>query len=90
MEGFDFISQLSLTNTRRQNQVATLGSVSTFVTANDVVSNGTMASLVTTFYKTKNVVDLKLSAFTLNGAAFPAADRPLLGNFTFTIVGVKM
>ena len=90
MEGFDFISQLSLTNTRRQNQVATLGSVSTFVAANDVVSNGTMASLVTTFYKTKNVVDLKLSAFTLNGAAFPAADRPLLGNFTFTIVGVKM
>ena len=90
MEGFDFISQLSLTNTRRQNQVATLGSVSTFVSANDVVSNGTMASLVTTFYKTKNVVDLKLSAFTLNGSAFPAPDRPLLGNFTFTIVGCRL
>jgi hypothetical protein len=90
IEGFDFIPQLSLTNTRRQNQVATLGSVSTFVTANEVISNGTMASLVTTFYKTKDVVDLKLSAFAVNGAAFPAPDRPLNGNFTFTIVGVKM
>lgn len=90
IEGFDFIPQLSLTNTRRQNQSATLGVVSTFVTANEVVSNGTMASLVTTFYKTKNVVDLKLSAFTLNAGAFAAPDRPLNGNFTFTIVGVKM
>lgn len=90
IEGFDFIPQLSLTNTGRQNQVATLGSVSTFVNATEVVSNGTMASLVTTFYKTKNVVDLKLSAFTLNAGAFAAPDRPLLGNFTFTIVGVKM
>jgi len=90
IEGFDFIPQLSLTNTRRQNQVATLGSVSTFVTANEVVSNGTMASLVTTFYKTRSIVDLKLNAFAVNGAALPAPDRPLLGNFTFTIVGVKM
>ena len=90
MEGFDFIPQLSLTNTRRQNQSATLGSVSTFVLANEVVSNGTMASLMTTFYKTRSIVDLKLSAFTLNAGAFPATDRPLLGNFTFTIVGVKM
>lgn len=90
MEGFDFISQLSLTNTRRQTQVATLGFISTIINANDVVSNGTMATLVTSFYKTKDVVDLKLNAFTISGSAFPAADRPLLGNFTFTIVGVKM
>ena len=89
IEGFDFIPQLSLTNTRRQNQVATLGSVSTFVTANEVISNGTMASLVTTFYKTKSIVDLKLTASTLNAGAFAAPDRPLNGNFTFTIVGVK-
>ena len=90
IEGFDFIPQLSLTNTRRQNQSATLGSVSTFVNLNEVVSNGTMASLMTTFYKTRSIVDLKLSAFTLNNGAFAAPDRPLLGNFTFTIVGVKM
>jgi hypothetical protein len=90
IEGFDFIPQLSLTNTRRQNQVATLGSVSTFVNANEVVSNGTMASLVTTFYKTRSIVDLKLTARTLNAGDFFPPDRPLLGNFTFTIVGVKM
>jgi hypothetical protein len=90
IEGFDFIPQLSLTNTRRQTQVATLGSVSTFVTANEVISNGTMASLVTTFYKTRSIVDLKLTASTLNGAAFPAADTPLKGNFTFTIVGCRL
>jgi hypothetical protein len=90
MEGFDFITQLSLTNTRRQTQVAVLGFVSTIITANDVMSNGTMATLVTSFYKTKDLVDLKLNAFYINGAAFPAADRPLLSNFTFTIVGVKM
>jgi hypothetical protein len=90
IEGFDFIPQLSLTNTRRQNQSASLGQVSTFVLANEVVSNGTMASLMTTFYKTRSIVDLKLSAFTLNAGAFAAPDRPLLGNFTFTIVGVKM
>jgi hypothetical protein len=89
MEGFDFIPQLSLTNTRRQTQVATLGSVSTFVAANEVISNGTMASLVTTFYKTKSIVDLKLTASALNGGAFAAPDRPLNGNFKFTIVGVK-
>ena len=79
-----------MTNTRRQIQVATLGFISTTITANDVVSNGTMASLVTSFYKTKDVVDLKLNAFAVNGAALPAADRPLLSNFTFTIVGVKL
>jgi hypothetical protein len=90
MEGFDFIPQLSLTNTRRQNQVVTLGSISTFVALNEVVSNGTMASLVTTFYKTKNVVDLKLTAFNLNVNTPPASPNlPLAGNFTFTIVGVK-
>jgi hypothetical protein len=90
MEGFDFIPQLSLTNTRRQTQVAVLGAISTFVNANEVVSNGTMASLVTSFYKTRNVVDLKLTAVNTNNTAFPAPNIPLAGNFTFTIVGVKM
>jgi hypothetical protein len=90
MEGFDFIPQLSLTNTRRQTQVAVLGAISTFVNANEVVSNGTMASLVTSFYKTKSIVDLKLTAVNTNNTAFPAPNIPLAGNFTFTIVGVKM
>lgn len=89
MEGFDFIPQLSLTNTGRQTQVAVMGAISTFVTLNEVVSNGTMASLVTSFYKTRSIVDLKLTAVNINNTAFPAPNIPLAGNFTFTIVGVK-
>lgn len=88
IEGLDFISQLSLTNTRQQTQVATLGFVNTFVFPSDFRSMGTMASLVTTFYKTKDVVDLILTASNTNNAANPTANTPLAGNFTFTIVGV--
>lgn len=90
IEGLDFIPQLSLTNTRRQNQVATLGSISIFVNGGSVISNGTMASLVTTFYKTKSVVDLTLRALNLSNGPYPLdRDTPLAGNFTFTIVGVR-
>jgi hypothetical protein len=89
MEGFDFINQLSLTNTQRQTEVAILGAVSTFTDANAVETHGTMASLVTTFYKTKDVVDLTLTARTMNNSAFSATFEPLAGLYTFTIVGVK-
>lgn len=90
MEGFDFIPQLSLTNTQRQTQVATLGAVTTFSDANNNETQGTFASVVTTFYKTKDVVDLTLTARTMNDAAFSATFEPLAGLYTFTIVGVKM
>jgi hypothetical protein len=90
MEGFDFINQLSLTATNRQTQVAILGTVASTPTTNDVRSQGTMASLVTSFYKTKDVVDLKLTAIPLNPGASFSGFTPLTGNFTFTIVGVKM
>jgi len=90
MEGFDFINQLSLTASNRQNQVATLGSFYGSPTASiDVRSSGTMASCVTTFYKTKDIVDLTLTAIPLGATAF-SSQTPLTGNFTFTIVGVKM
>jgi hypothetical protein len=89
MEGFDFINQLSLTNTQRQTQVATLGAVTTFSDANANETQGAMASVVTTFYKTKDVVDLTLIARTMNNAAFSATFEPLAGLYTFTIVGVK-
>jgi hypothetical protein len=69
--------------------VATLGAVSTFTDANAVETHGTMASLVTTFYKTKDVVDLTLTARTMNNSAFSATFEPLAGLYTFTIVGVK-
>jgi hypothetical protein len=48
-----------------------------------------MASCVTTFYKTKDIVDLTLTAIPLGATAF-SSQTPLTGNFTFTIVGVKM
>jgi hypothetical protein len=89
MEGFDFINQLSLTNTQRQTQVATLGAVTSFDSANNNETQGTFASVVTTFYKTKDVVDLTLIARTMNNVAFSATFEPLAGLYTFTIVGVK-
>lgn len=88
MEGFDFINQLSLTASNRQNQVATLGSFYASPTpTSDVRTIGTMASCVTTFLKTKDIVDLTLTAIPLGATAFSAMS-PFHANFTFTIVGV--
>jgi hypothetical protein len=88
MDGFDFINQLSLTASNRQTQVATLGCVYGSPTpTTDVRTSGTMASVVTTFLKTKDVVDLTLTAIPLGATAFTAM-TPLSGNFKFTIVGV--
>ena len=88
MEGFDFINQLSLTASNRQNEVATLGSFYASPTpTTDVRTIGTMASCVTTFLKTKNIVDLTLTAVPLGTTAFSAMS-PFHANFTFTIVGV--
>jgi hypothetical protein len=89
MEGFDFINQLSLTASNRQNQVATLGSFYGSPTpSTDVRTSGTMSSVPTTFYKTKDIVDLTLTAIPLGTTAF-SSQTPLTGNFTFTIVGVR-
>jgi hypothetical protein len=46
-----------------------------------------MACGVTTFLKTKNVVDLTMTAIPLGTTAFSGM-TPLTGNFKFTIVGV--
>jgi len=89
MEGFDFINQLSLTASNRQNQVATLGSFYATPTSTDPTTVGTMSSAITTFYKTKDFVDLTLSAVPLGLTAF-VSQFPLGANFTFSIVGVKM
>jgi hypothetical protein len=91
LEGLDFISQMSLTNPQRQTQVGVLGSVATSPYANDVRSQGTMSALVTSFIKGKEVVDLTLRASPMRTPEDPfSAFLPLNGNFTFTIVGVKM
>jgi len=85
LEGFDFINQLSLTASNRQNQVATLGSFYISASA-DPRAIGVMSSAITTFYKT-DFVDLTLTAIPLGTTAF-SSQLPLSGNFTFTIVGV--
>jgi hypothetical protein len=48
-----------------------------------------MATCVTTFYKTQDIIDLKLTAIPLGATAF-SSQTPLTGSFTFTIVGVTM
>ena len=86
MQGFDFINQLSLTASNRQNQVATLGSFYGLPDANPRTV-GIMSSAITTFYKTKDIVDLTLTAIPLGMTAFTS--QPLIGLFTFTILGVR-
>jgi hypothetical protein len=88
MEGLDLINQLSLTASNRQTQVATLGSFYGSPTpTTDVRTTGMMASCVTTFFKTKDIVDLKFSAIPLGTTAFSSMS-PFHANFNFTIVGV--
>jgi hypothetical protein len=91
LEGLDFISQMSLTNPQRQAQIGVLGSVATSPYTNDVRTQGTMSALVTSFFKGKEVVDLTLRASPMRTPEDPFSGfLPLNGNFTFTIVGVKM
>lgn len=89
MEGLNFIPQLSLTNTQRQTQVAVMGSIETSEVTNDVRSQGLMGSVVTSFYKGNDVVNLTLTAVGMRPPTDPLTSiTPLTGNFTFTIVGV--
>lgn len=88
MEGFDFINQTSWIANNAQTQVATLGSVlNTF--GGEPGSRGTMSSFCTTFYKTKDLIDLKLTALPLAPSVPFSAVQPLACNYTFTIVGVE-
>jgi hypothetical protein len=89
MEGFDFINQTSLvtaTDTLNpKQQVATLGALYTASLANTPFANSYGSGLVTTFYKTQDLVDLKLTATAYDTVG---TMTPLKGIFTFTIIGV--
>jgi hypothetical protein len=88
MEGFNFINQTSLlttTDTLNQKQIATLGTIFTASIASTPFSNSSGSCLVTTFYKTQDFVDLKLTATAYDTIG---TMTPLKGIFTFTIVGV--
>lgn len=90
MEGLSFINQTSLvtaTDTLNQKQqVATLGTIFTSTGASLPIAISTGNCLATTFYKTQDFVDIKLTATTY--ATITGTINPLRGNFTFTIVGV--
>jgi len=89
MSGLDFISQTSYITSAGQTQTATLGSFFLSSTPSTDPRALTMQSAaVTTFIKSREVVNLTLTALTLGGGAF-SSQSPLGCNFTFTIVGVK-
>jgi hypothetical protein len=89
MSGLDFISQTSYITSAGQTQTATLGSFFLSGTAStDPRAQAIQSSGTTTFIKSREVVDITLTALTLGGSAF-SSQAPLGCNFTFTIVGVK-
>lgn len=89
MEGFDFINQTSWITNSAQTQVATLGAIFNTASNSEPKAIGNQASFCTTFYKTKDLVDLKLTALPLAPNTPFNVVQPLASNFTFTIVGVE-
>jgi hypothetical protein len=89
IEGFNFINQTSLLTTtdtlNPKQQVATLGTLFTASIANTPFADSYGSGLVTTFYKTQDLVDLKLTATAYDTVG---TMTPLKGIFTFTIVGI--
>lgn len=89
MSGLDFISQTSYISSAGQTERATLGSFFLSPTAStDPRAQSIQSAAVTTFIKSREVVNLTLTALTLGGGAF-SSQAPLGCNFTFNIVGVK-
>ena len=86
MEGFNFINQTAWITSPSQTQTATLGTVSAGVSGAPTTF-GWQSGIVTTFYKTQDLVNLTLKALPL-APATAFSNTPLTVNFTFTIVGV--
>jgi hypothetical protein len=86
MEGFNFINQTAYITSAAQTAVATLGIV-TMGTTGAAFALGWQSGIVTTFYKTQDLVNLTLRALPIAPtSAF--TNTPLTCNFTFTIVGI--
>lgn len=62
LSGLDFINQTLVYSNKAITQNAVIGSVFTQLTANFADSMGAMSSLATSFYKTKDIVDLTFTA----------------------------
>lgn len=89
MEGFDFINQTAWISSTAQTQKAILGSIYNTSVNTEPRAYGLQSSYGTTFYKTKDLVDLTLTAIPLDPSTpFSITMNPLAANYTFTIVGV--
>jgi len=86
MEGFNFINQTAYITSAAQTAVATLGIVS-MGTTGAPTTVGWQSGIVTTFYKTQDLVNLTLRALPIAPSS-PFTNTPLTCNFTFTIVGI--
>lgn len=90
MEGFDFANQTAWISETAQTQTAVLGAIFNSSSATEPRVFGNQSSHGTMFYKTKDLVDIKLTALPLNPATpFLSTMQPLAANYTFTIVGVE-
>jgi len=90
MEGFDFANQTAWISSTGQTQKAILGSIYNSALGTEPRAFGLQSSYGTMFYKTKDLVDLTLTAIPLDpSTAFSIAMNPLAANYTFTIVGVE-
>jgi hypothetical protein len=90
MEGFDFVNQTAWISSTAQTQNAILGSIFNTSSTTEPRVYGNQSSHGTMFYKTRDLVDITLTALLLNPATpFVGTMNPLASNFTFTIVGVE-
>jgi hypothetical protein len=89
LSGLNMINQTTVQTTNdAQTQTATLGVINLSATATTVgFPNGCSNNMVTSFYKTADLVDITLTLEQIGTTAFTGS--PLLGSFVFTIVPVK-
>jgi len=90
MEGFNFVNQTAWISNTAQTQTAVLGAIYNSASGTEPRVFGNQSSHGTMFYKTSDLVDIKLTALPLNPATpFAITMNPLAANYTFTIVGVE-
>jgi hypothetical protein len=90
MEGFNFANQTAWISNSGQSQTAVLGAIYNTSIGTEPRVFGNQSSHGTMFYKTSDLVDIKLTALPLNPATpFLSTMQPLAANYTFTIVGVE-
>ena len=87
MEGLNFINQTAYITSTGQTQTATMGAIS-MGTTGAPFSFGYQSSIVTSFNKDQDFVNLTLRAVPL-APSTPFSNTPLLSNFVFTIVGCE-